>query len=299
MSKMEVSDNERCSQMTVVKTSLAGDKSRKYLICTGLGEYIEAASLFLPDLYPQHAFCISTQVGCYVGCKFCASGGQRFTRNLTTSEIISEVQLLYSLISVEVPFRVAFMGIGEPFHNYHNVIEAIKYLASNYENSCQRISVSTIGIPKLIEKFAEETAALSGINLQISLHFADEKRRIQYMPGTSHYPLEHTINACNNYIHKTGKRLHIAYLLFDRVNDDIHDAQRLLRLLAPLDRNFLLKISMYNPAVDTKELSPALEEKVIWFGNILREHGLAVETFRSHGVEIKGGCGQMRAEYGV
>jgi len=285
--------------MKIIKNLISIDKTEKYLIRTNWGDYIESAYIIVPYLRPQYVFCISTQVGCRVGCKFCASGSSGFVRNLKFDEMLSEVELLYSLIHSKNSFRVAFMGVGEPFHNYLNLVKTIKILSGSFSNVCKRISLSSIGIPRLITKFGEDTLDLPGINLQISINFCTDEKRRYYMPGTCKYSLIKTIEACQKYILITKKRIYFTYLLFDGINDSFHDAQNLAKILNILDNNYILKVSIYNPISQSNDLSPASVHKALWFKELLEKFGINVEIFQSMGKDISGGCGQMRVYHEI
>ncbi len=172
------------STLEIQQRNILKDGNEKYLFKTSSGGSFEGTSLFVSELKPSRVFCISTQIGCNVGCIFCASSQTKFIRNLSAEEMLFEVDLMQSFQDYQALFRVAFMGIGEPFNNYDNLIGAMGLLRNRFKDSCRRYSVSTIGVPGAITRFALDTKNYDDVNLRLSLHFVNDKKSNIFMKGT-------------------------------------------------------------------------------------------------------------------
>lgn len=254
--------------------------------------------------------CISSQVGCSLGCSFCATGRLGFTRNLTSGEIFDQVTYLSSLaaigISEPVPetfnnvldishfttnhlSNIVYMGMGEPFLNYDAVIESIGKITSveGLGMSPQRITVSSIGIPKMIRKMADDKPKY---HFAISLHSAMDNKRDQIIPINIHHPLREIVDALKYYHLKTGKRFTIEYILFGNFNDSLADA----KALALFCRSFPVKINIieYNQ-VRGSGFIQADPAKTRMFIQFLESKNLVVNLRKSRGKDIEAACGQL------
>ena len=252
----------------------------------------------------RNTVCVSSQAGCAMNCGFCATGKMGLKRNLTSEEIIDQILFFARYLKqdhqgVALPSRrrldgrnvinnVVFMGMGEPFLNYENTIQAIRILndKDGFNLGIRHISVSTCGIIPGIEKFAEENLQ---VNLAISLHAADDKTRTKLMPINKTYPLTDLMKAVDNYIKKTNRKVMFEYLLIDGVNDRPEDAANLAKLM----KNSLYHINLIKYHNTVSELKPSPQAKRTQFFDALKKLGVSA-TFRvSFGEDILAACGQL------
>lgn len=231
--------------------------------------------------------CISSQVGCALGCKFCATAQSGFTRNLTVGEILDQINWAQAT-GGEIS-NLVFMGMGEPFLNYENVIGAIEKITSpnGLGMSPQRITVSSVGIPKMIKKMADDGPKY---HFAISLHTATDAKRNQVIPFNLKHPLSDITEALKYYHKITAKRLTIEYILFGSFNDSIADAKD----LALFCRNFPVKINIieYNP-VKNSGFTKSSPDKTRAFVDYLENCNLVVNVRQSRGKDIDAACGQL------
>ncbi|MEI6832195.1 MAG: 23S rRNA (adenine(2503)-C(2))-methyltransferase RlmN [Candidatus Omnitrophota bacterium] len=238
--------------------------------------------------------CISSQVGCKFGCKFCASGIEGFKRNLSVGEILDEVLYLKNNAQEAGLTHIVFMGTGEPMDNYDSVLRAIRIInsAQGFNIGARRITISTCGIIPGIERFAHEDLQ---VELSVSLHAADDKLRSQIMPVNKKYPLADLIKCCQDYIAKTNRQITFEYILIKGFNSDASNAEKLVTLLKDLR---LAKVNLI-PANSIPELKilPPTEQEVFWFKNKLFSSGINVTLRKERGQDIAAACGQLRLRY--
>lgn len=237
----------------------------------------------------RHTVCVSTQVGCPLGCLFCATGKMGFKRNLTADEIVEQVIFFARQLkkSSEKVSRVVFMGMGEPFLNFENTIEAIQILNDHegFRLGQRKISLSTIGIPDLIKKFADLKAE---VNLAISLHAPEDKLRQKLMPVTRQYPLKDTLRAVDYYVAKTNRKVMFEYLMINKVNDQVKWAKTLTKLLK--GRLCMVNLITYNP---TGDFEPSTRIQIGRFKQVLQNQGIETTQRYSFGQDIEAACGQL------
>ncbi len=245
--------------------------------------------------------CISSQAGCALGCKFCATGQIGFLRNLTTGEIFDQVTAMHLAgatmadpgpAEIQTGSRISnivFMGMGEPFLNYDNVLGAISKIVSpdGYGMSPQRITVSSVGIPKMIKKMAEDDP---GYHFALSLHAATDEKRDQIIPLNRKFPIGDLTEALKYYHKKTGKRFTIEYILFGGFNDSVADAKD----LALFCKSFPVKINIieFNP-VNGSGFIKSDPDKTRAFVGFLETRNLIVNIRQSMGKDIDAACGQL------
>ena len=236
--------------------------------------------------------CISTQAGCALGCKFCATGTIKFQRDLSTSEIFDQVVILRRMAKDKYGLaltNIVIMGMGEPLLNYQNVIKAIDYITSKdgLEMSPQRITLSTSGITSKIKQLANEGAKF---NLAISLHTANDIKRTSIMPINKTENLEKLKEALIYYHQKTGNRITFEYLLLNNFNDSLSDAKE----LAIYCRNFPTKINIieYNET-ENSLFNKSLPNKIAIFVDYLNSKNMIVNIRKSRGEDIAAACGQL------
>jgi len=240
----------------------------------------------------RNTLCLSSQVGCPLGCGFCATGKKGFRRDLTADEIITQALFFarYLRQKDERISNVVFMGMGEPFLNYDAVLRAIRIINDKdfFNIGARKISISTCGITEGIKKLANEPLQ---INLAISLHAPNDKLRDALMPIGKKYPIKKVLGATADYIKKTGRRVMIEYLLLKNTNDSPEDARALSNLLKKeLKRLFFVNIIPYNP---TGFFNPSEGQKIKRFKDMLEKTGVTVTQRFRFGRDVKGACGQL------
>ncbi|GMX58612.1 MAG: 23S rRNA (adenine(2503)-C(2))-methyltransferase RlmN [Candidatus Microsyncoccus archaeolyticus] len=229
--------------------------------------------------------CVSTQVGCPLGCLFCATGKMGLIRNLNYYEICEQVLLFKRMRNIT---NVVFMGMGEPFLNYDNTIKAIKLLndSNGFNIGARKISVSTSGIIPGIEKFMEEDLQ---VNLSISLHAPNNELRSKIMPINDKYPLNKVMKKVYEYIKKTNRKVMLEYLMIKGVNDSIENAEELYELIKgkPL---YMINLIKYNP---TGKYSSSTSKTIKEFKDYLEKRKIFTTQRFEFGKDIEGACGQL------
>ncbi len=234
--------------------------------------------------------CLSTQAGCALACRFCVTGQSGLRRDLTAEEMVEQVIFFARLLKEEGRrvSNVVFMGMGEPFLNYEETLQAAHIINRRLGIGARRISISTAGIPAGIRRLAEEDFQ---VNLALSLHAPREELRSRLMPVNRRHPLKAVMEAVADYLDRTGRRVMIEYLLLDGVNDTPRDARETARLLKKsLRRLFWVNLISYNPGGDFR---PSPPDKVQAFQKILEEEGITVVCRYRFGREIQAACGQL------
>ena len=265
------------------------DGTEKFLLGFKDGNLIESV---LMRYKHGNSICISTQVGCRMGCKFCASTIEGRVRNLTTGEILSEILVVQNYIKERIS-NVVLMGSGEPLDNYENVVKFLEVVSADYGlNIGQRhITLSTCGIVPKIYELADKDFS---VTLAISLHaFSDEKRK-EIMPIANKYTISEILDACKYYIDKTNRRITFEYALVKDVNDTKEEAKALAKLL----KGMLCHVNLI-PVNEIKENSFKRSSKktIEDFSEILKNNGIEVTTRREMGSDINAACGQPRRSY--
>ncbi len=278
------------SLFAVKKLESCTDNTVKYLYELSDGNHIESV---LMEYEHGTTICVSTQVGCKMGCKFCASTIAGFKRNLTASEILLQVYESQRLSGRRIGGAV-LMGIGEPLDNYDNVVDFLKLVscAQGMNMSLRHVSVSTCGIVPRIYELAELKL---GITLSISLHSTNNKARSEIMPVNDKYDINELIQACKYYFSVTGRRISFEYSLISGHNDSKQDAQELAKLL----KNFNCHINLI-PVNKIKERDFHSDRKSAFrFQKYLEELGMNATVRRTLGADIDAACGQLRREYEI
>ncbi|MBW6409788.1 23S rRNA (adenine(2503)-C(2))-methyltransferase RlmN [Clostridium weizhouense] len=265
------------------------DGTEKFLLKFSDGNLIESV---LMRYKHGNSICISTQVGCRMGCKFCASTIDGRVRNLTAGEILSEILVVQDYIGERIS-NVVLMGSGEPLDNYDNVMKFLELVCAEYGlNIGQRhITLSTCGIVPKIYELADKNL---NITLAISLHaFSDEKRK-EIMPIANKYTIEEILEACRYFINKTNRRVTFEYALVRGVNDTKEDAKALGKLL----KGLLCHVNLI-PVNEIKEslFKRSSKESIQDFSNVLKKLGIEVTVRREMGSDINAACGQLRRSY--
>jgi 23S rRNA (adenine2503-C2)-methyltransferase len=237
--------------------------------------------------------CVSSQIGCSLSCKFCATGYIDRKRNLDYDEIYDEVVLLNR--QSEAAFgkkltNIVFMGMGEPLLNYNNVLKAIERIsaADGLGMSPRRITVSTAGVAKMIKKLGDDQVRFK---LALSLHAANDAKRHQIMPINESNNIKSLIEALNYFYRQTGNEITFEYILFDNFNDSIADANELIKIYRQVPAD-LINIIEYNP-IDFARYQKPTEEKTMAFMAYLKKHKVNARLRRSRGKDIDAACGQL------
>jgi len=286
-----LSDNFVCGSLKLADKVTSADGTEKFLFELKDKNYIEAVNI---PAYERVTACISTQAGCKFSCAFCASGLPGFKRNLTCGEILEEFAYLKDQASGGKITNLVFMGTGEPFDNYDNVLKAIRVINADYAFylGARHITISTCGIIPGIEKLSKEGLQ---IELSVSLHAGDDKKRSAIMPVNKKYPLRDLIEACRKYSEATKRQVTFEYLLIKGKNSALLDAQNLSSML----KGFRLAKVNLIPANPVKEcaIEPPERKDVLTFRDYLLKSGINVTLRRSRGEDIQAACGQLRLKY--
>ena len=282
-----------CVRIPIVAKKLVSslDGTAKYLFELSDGHYIESVLM-----HYKYGFtiCISSQVGCRMGCRFCASTIDGKVRDLLPSELLGQI-IAASKDSGERISHVVMMGIGEPLDNYDNVIKFLKLvnMQDGLGISYRNISVSTCGIVPKIAALAEEELP---ITLSISLHAVDDDTRSEIMPVNNAYGVAELLCACNSYFEKTGRRISFEYTLINGKNDSRDEAEKLARVLkkymkCPVHVNLI----PLNPVAE-REYKTVDRQNAILFASTLNRHGINATVRRTLGPDINASCGQLRRQ---
>ncbi|WP_124066531.1 23S rRNA (adenine(2503)-C(2))-methyltransferase RlmN [Clostridium sp. E02] len=278
------------TSLTVVEEKISEiDGTRKYLFGLSDGNIIESV---LMRYKHGNSVCISSQVGCRMGCRFCASTLDGLERNLTPAEMLDQIYRIQSITGERVS-NVVVMGSGEPLDNYENLIQFIKLLTDeNGLNISQRnLTVSTCGIVPEIYKLAEENFQ---ITLALSLHAPNDQVRKNLMPVANRYSLSEVLQACQIYFQKTGRRLTFEYSLVSGVNDNLTEAAALTSLLK--HQHGHVNLIPVNP-IKERDFVQSDKKSIDAFKNHLEKNGINVTIRREMGRDINGACGQLRKSF--
>ena len=261
---------------------------KKYLFELNDGHRIE--SVLMKHDY-GNSICISSQIGCNMGCKFCQSGRLKKIRNLTASEMVLQVLTVQKDIKERIS-HVVIMGIGEPFDNYDNFMDFIRIVNDPYGLAIgqRHITVSTSGLVKKIYEFADEE---TGVNLAISLHASTDEKRNSIMPINKAYNISEIIKAVKYYIDKTNRRVTFEYILLKDINDTKEDALNLCKLLKGI--NCYVNLIPYNETENT-EFKRSNYDSISNFYDILKKNRINATTRKEFGSNVSAACGQLRAE---
>ena len=271
---------------SIVRKLESKDGTKKYLFGLSDGNAIESV---LMQYHFGKTVCVSSQIGCKMGCKFCASTGIAFIRSLTSGEIVEQIIAIEQDIGEKIS-NVVFMGIGEPFDNYDNVMNAIKILNNQkgLNIGARHISISTSGIVPKIYQFADENVQCT---LSISLHSANNETRSSMMPVNNAYNIQELIKACKYYISKTNKRISFEYALAKDNNDNQKAADELVELLhGMLCHVNLIPINK----IENGKYIKSSNENIIKFRDYLNSKGITATIRRELGSDIDAACGQLR-----
>lgn len=270
----------------IIKKQESLDGTKKYLFDVLDGNAIETV---LMQYHHGKTVCVSSQIGCKMGCKFCASTGVKFIRSLTAGEIVEQIIAVEQDINDKIS-NIVFMGIGKPLDNYDNVIKAIKILNNQkgLNIGTRHISVSTSGLVPKIYDLANENIQCT---LSISLHATTDEKRSSMMPINNKYNIAELMQACKDYIKITNKRISFEYALAKDNNDNLDDAKKLVKLLhGMLCHVNLIPINK----IENGKFSKSTNENILKFRDYLNKNGIVATVRRELGSDIDAACGQLR-----
>ena len=288
--RKKLNENYELNKFTIEKKLESVDGTKKYLFNVGddEGNLIETV---LMSYHHGYTICVSSQIGCKMGCKFCASTGIPFSRNLSSGEIVEQILAIEKDLHLVIS-NIVFMGIGEPFDNYENVMRAISIIndPKGLNIGARHISISTSGIVPKIYELADRKMQCT---LSISLHSSNNKTRSSMMPVNNVYPIEELMKACKYYIEKTNKRISFEYALAKDNNDNLDDAKELVKLLnGMLAHVNLIPINQ----IEDGKYKKSTNENIIKFRDYLNDHGIVATIRRELGADISAACGQLRRQ---
>ena len=282
----KLKQNYTICNFKILRKQESKDGTIKYLFDVLDGNAIETV---LMSYHHGFSICVSSQIGCKMGCKFCASTGINFIRNLSSGEIVEQILAVEQDTGYRIS-NVVLMGIGEPLDNYDNVVNAI-HIINNPKGlniGARHISLSTSGLVPKIYKLAEENIQCT---LSISLHATNNKKRSSMMQVNDAYPIEELIKACKDYIEKTHRRISFEYALAKDNNDNIEDAKELVKLL----KGMLCHVNLIPiNKIENGKFDKSSNENIIKFRDYLNDHGIVATIRRELGSDIDAACGQLR-----
>ena len=281
-----------CIKSLIISKRLASniDNTVKYLYELPDGNHIETV---LMEYNHGYSLCVSTQVGCKMGCRFCASTIAGFKRNLEPSEILLQLYETERDSGIKVS-SIVLMGIGEPLDNFDNVTKFLDILSDKDGNnmSLRHVSLSTCGIVPRIYDLADKNY---GLTLSVSLHATTDAKRSEIMPINNKYNINELISACKYYLHKTGRRISFEYALIDGVNDSKEQAKELSRLFKGMQSHInLIPVNKIKEREFTSSRKSAIR-----FRDLLIDLGVNATVRRTLGSDIDAACGQLRREYEI
>ena len=282
----KLKENYTMCNYKILRKQESSDGTKKYLFDVLDGNAIETV---LMEYHHGKTVCVSSQVGCKMGCKFCASTGIQFVRSLSSGEIVEQILAVEQDIGDKIS-NIVFMGIGEPFDNYDNVMKAIRIINNQkgLNIGARHISVSTSGLVPRIYDFANEDLQCT---LSISLHATSNEKRSSMMPVNQRYPIEELMKACKDYIAKTNKRISFEYALAKDNNDNLEDAKELVKLL----KGMLCHVNLIPiNKIENGKYTKSTNENIIKFRDYLNDNGIVATIRRELGSDIDAACGQLR-----
>lgn len=284
--------NQNCVLVSLKKETVQISKidgTRKYLFLLADGNVIESV---LMKYKHGNSVCISSQVGCRMGCRFCASTLDGLVRGLSPSEMIDQIYQIGKDIGERIS-NVVVMGTGEPMDNYDNLLKFIELLTdeNGLHISQRNLTVSTCGIVPKMRELAERKLQ---ITLALSLHASTQEKRLELMPVANKYEIHEVIEACQYYFEQTGRRVSFEYSLVAGVNDTEADAEQLAKLIRGM--NCHVNLIPVNPIKERSYVQP--DRGAVWsFQERLEKKGINVTVRREMGRDIDGACGQLRRKY--
>ena len=280
----------KVNELIIKERSLANDGTLKLLLSTKDNESIECVGI---PTEKRLTACLSSQVGCPMDCKFCATGKEGLKRSLKASEILDQILFIESEMNRKVT-NIVFMGMGEPLLNIDDLLVSIRSINEDFKISQRKITVSTVAVPKMINKLSAKSFQILGncqFTLAISLHAPNQKIRETIIPSAKNYKIENIIEDCKKYVKDTGRRVSFEYLMLSGVNDKLEHANELINLLKGFQCH--VNLIQYNQ-IDEVEFKRATLKNLQLFQSKLSNNGIAVTLRKSRGLDKNAACGQLR-----
>ena len=283
-------DGYKLSELSYQEKNLANDGTLKLLLTAGDNEFIECVGI---PTQKRLTACLSSQVGCPMDCKFCATGKEGLKRSLSASEILDQILFIENQMNRKVT-NIVFMGMGEPLLNIDDLLLSIKSINEDFQISQRKITVSTVAIPKMIKKLSAKSSKILGncqFTLAVSLHASNQKTRERIIPSAKNYKIENIIEDCKQFVRDTGRRVSFEYLMLSGVNDKLEHANELSNLLKGFQCH--VNLIQYNQ-VDEVEFKRSTLKNLQLFQSRLSNNGIAVSLRKSRGLDKNAACGQLR-----
>ena len=283
-------DGFKVSDLSIHERNLANDGTLKLLLSTEDNESIECVGI---PTEKRLTACLSSQVGCPMDCKFCATGKEGLKRSLKASEILDQILFIENEMNRKVT-NIVFMGMGEPLLNIDDLLVSIRSINEDFKISQRKITVSTVAVPKMINKLSARSFQILGncqFTLAISLHAPNQKIREKIIPSAKNYKIENIIDDCKQYVRDTGRRVSFEYLMLSGVNDKIEHANELSNLLKGFQCH--VNLIQYNQ-IDEVEFKRTSLKNLQLFQSRLINSGIAVSLRKSRGLDKNAACGQLR-----
>ena len=287
-----VAQGVEVGRLKEVHRSVAADATTKLLLSTDDGETIETVGIPTDQ---RLTVCVSSQVGCPMACRFCATGKGGLQRSLETHEIVDQVLSVREAMDRR-PSHIVFMGMGEPLLNSEAVLKAIRCLNDDLGIGQRRITVSTVGVPKTLPQLAElalKTLGRAQFTLAVSLHAPNQALREELIPTAHAYPFEALLEDCRHYLALTGRRVSFEYILLGDLNDRPEHAEELADRVGGFQSH--VNLIAYNP-IEEEEFQRPTRARIDAFQRVLERRGVAVSLRASRGLDQNAACGQLRRQ---
>ena len=283
-------DGYKLSELSFHEKILANDGTLKLLLSTSDNENIECVGI---PTEKRLTACLSSQVGCPMDCKFCATGKEGLKRSLKASEILDQILFIENEMNQKVT-NIVFMGMGEPLLNIDDLLLSIRSINEDFRISQRKITVSTVAIPKMINKLSVKSFQILGkcqFTLAISLHASNQKTREMIIPSAKNYDIKNIIEDCKQFVRITGRRVSFEYLMLNGINDKLEHANELSNLLKGFQCH--VNLIQYNQ-IDEVEFKRASLKNIQLFQSKLSNNGIVVSLRKSRGLDKNAACGQLR-----
>jgi len=283
-------DGFKISALSIQERNLARDGTLKLLLSTDDNKSIECVGI---PTKKRLTACLSSQVGCPMDCKFCATGKEGLKRSLKASEILDQILFIENVMNRKVT-NIVFMGMGEPLLNIEELLLSIRSINEDFQISQRKITVSTVAVPKMMSKLSEKSFQILGncqFTLAVSLHASNQKTRETIIPSAKNYEIKNIIEDCKRFVRETGRRVSFEYLMLSGVNDKLEHAYELSNLLKGFQCH--VNLIQYNQ-IDEVEFQRTPLKNLQLFQSRLVNNGIAVSMRKSRGLDKNAACGQLR-----
>ncbi len=283
-------DGFKAGELRIKERNLSNDGTFKLLLSTEDNESIECVGI---PTEKRLTACLSSQVGCPMDCKFCATGKEGLKRSLKASEILDQILFIENEMNRKVT-NIVFMGMGEPLLNIDDLLLSIRSINEDFQISQRKITVSTVAVPKMISKLSAKSFQMLGncqFTLAISLHASNQQTREKIIPSAKHYEIKNIIKDCKKFVSDTGRRVSFEYLMLNGVNDKLEHAYELSNLLKGFQCH--VNLIQYNQ-IDEVEFKRTSSKNLQLFQSRLINNGIAVSLRKSRGLDKNAACGQLR-----